>query len=604
MAGRILHEAQVQAVGDHRDFTIERPSDTLRRRLMIDQNIPVSYPESRGSADLVRIQNFPEPRKEEDPADDPNRKPTIEVKNLQLLEALRLAAASSSVFQTRKETVFRAALDLDLARHDFDVILTETSSGSIESTLEQVPLPLPETGTEHTRTTGIKGTTEAGLSKKFENGAEISTSIGFDIVKLLTAPYNYSSSIFADASITIPLLRGSGEDIVREPLTQAERNTLYALLDFEHFKRDFAVQILSSYLGVLQDEDRVQNAEQNYRSLKSAARQLRRLADAGRRPEIEVDQAVQNELSARDSWIRSIQTLENGLDAFRVQVGLPPDVELTLDRTELARLGDQVKRSLGTDQDEAGLLDRLKSDAAPMDAPIVLEEPGAGMKGPYEIEEHRAIELALHNRLDLRVAHGRVVDAERTCYVAADRLRAELTLLGAATFGEHRSISQATEPDSEHLRYNEAFYNSIITLDLPLDRVLERDQYRATLIDLEESIRDLQVLEDGVKQDVRERLRTLLEAREGQRIQAAAVALAKRRVSSAKLFLEAGRAEVRDLLEAQEALVSAQNDLTAALIDYRIAELELQRDMGMLEVSEGGVFVEFDPLRSDHEPIP
>ncbi len=71
--------------------------------------------------------------------------------------------------------------------------------------------------------------------------------------------------------------------------------------------------------------------------------------------------------------------------------------------------------------------------------------------------------------------------------------------------------------------------------------------------------------------------------------------LAKRRVKSTELFLQAGRAEIRDILEAQESLASAQNALTAALVNYRVAELELQRDMGVLEVDEKGNWREYQP---------
>jgi outer membrane protein TolC len=71
------------------------------------------------------------------------------------------------------------------------------------------------------------------------------------------------------------------------------------------------------------------------------------------------------------------------------------------------------------------------------------------------------------------------------------------------------------------------------------------------------------------------------------------VALAKRRVASTNLFLQAGRAQIRDLLEAQEDLISAQNALTAALVSYRVAELNIQRDMGVLEVNESGLWKEY-----------
>ena len=46
-------------------------------------------------------------------------------------------------------------------------------------------------------------------------------------------------------------------------------------------------------------------------------------------------------------------------------------------------------------------------------------------------------------------------------------------------------------------------------------------------------------------------------------------------------------------LESQDALLAAQNSLTRAVVDYRIAELELQRDMGLLKVNEKGLWREF-----------
>jgi len=71
--------------------------------------------------------------------------------------------------------------------------------------------------------------------------------------------------------------------------------------------------------------------------------------------------------------------------------------------------------------------------------------------------------------------------------------------------------------------------------------------------------------------------------------------VARRRVDSTDLFLQAGRAQIRDLLEAQESLISAQNALTAALVAYRVTELELQRDMGVLHVDANGLWQEYQP---------
>jgi hypothetical protein len=60
-------------------------------------------------------------------------------------------------------------------------------------------------------------------------------------------------------------------------------------------------------------------------------------------------------------------------------------------------------------------------------------------------------------------------------------------------------------------------------------------------------------------------------------------------VESANLLLEAGRAETRDLLDAQNALVRARNDLTQVLVDYHLARLRLLRDLGAIELTPQGI---------------
>ena len=114
-------------------------------------------------------------------------------------------------------------------------------------------------------------------------------------------------------------------------------------------------------------------------------------------------------------------------------------------------------------------------------------------------------------------------------------------------------------------------------------------------------VRSAQELEDEIKQQIRQDLRQMLQTRETYVIQNQAVVLAERRVASTELFLQANRAEIRDVLEAEEALLSAQNALTAALVNYRVAELQLQRDMGVLIVDEKGNWHEYNPASSNEE---
>ena len=209
-----------------------------------------------------------------------------------------------------------------------------------------------------------------------------------------------------------------------------------------------------------------------------------------------------------------------------------------------------------------------------------------------EIEPKAAVTIALANRLDLRIALGRVHDAQRQVTIAVDALRSGLTLTGTAQAGQRRGIGSASLPNAQ-IRPEKGVYTGSGFLDLPLERTAERNAYRDSFIGLERATRQAQELEDQIKLQVRDALRNLLRARESYVIQEKAVALANRRVDSTEMFLEAGRAQIRDILEAAEAFVSAQNALTAALVEYRVTELELQRDMGVLEVDEKGNWHEY-----------
>jgi outer membrane protein TolC len=213
------------------------------------------------------------------------------------------------------------------------------------------------------------------------------------------------------------------------------------------------------------------------------------------------------------------------------------------------------------------------------------------------MDESVATKLALDNRLDLRIANGEVYDAQRQVVVAADALRAGLTVGAEASFAGNNATEGTWGPQRRE-------YTGLLSLDLPLDpktRTRERNAYRNSLINLERATRNVQTLEDDIKLAVRGELRTLLESRESLKIQAQSVVVAEKRVRSTTLFLEAGRAQIRDLLDAQDSRLSAQNSLTAAVVNYRMAELQFQRDLDLLTITKEGLWEEFTPEDVQHD---
>ncbi len=591
VAGNIITREQKQALGKTEPFTIETPAETLRRRLLRNQDLPISHVGSVGTDKLTKIMNWPEdyPKRTDPPKNgktgkvqscpttQPARKGQKDVICLTMIDALQVAAQNNRDYQNQKESVYQTALNLDLEDQEF----RNTFAGTLATTFTHDETNNGPVG-------GVVGSGDASWSRKLKTGASITASIGIDLVRMLTGDRHSANGLFADATVTIPLMRGSGRQVVTEPLTQSQRNVIYAIWGFERFKRTLAVNVASEYLQVLQLRDRVTNARDNYRRLRISAERAKALAEAGRVKSIGVDQAKQDELTAKDTWIRSVDTYKNRLDSFKLTLGLPTDARIELDHDELTKLANRAGKALAAAPAPTSQAAATDSDD-PFEVPVVTQAAGK-----FELPEDEAIKLALTNRLDLSTTAGRVYDSQRNVVVAADALRADLGISATAGYGGGNSTG-GVDTANPRLRPERGRYSLQILSDLPWERTAERNAYRNSYITLERATRDLQEQEDKIKLSIRRSLRTLQQAKQSAIIQTNAVTLAEQRVDSTQMFIKAGRTEMRDLLDAEGSLVTAKNAQVAALVSYRIAELSLQRDMGVLQVNEKGLWREYEP---------
>lgn len=667
-AYRIISQKQQAALGRTEPFTLARPEDELRRRLMLDQKLPAAGPASFGREYLPPVpkepagvsQNLPVPEEAvvvgtkqartrgvktetlatdvflmevgRDPESGSVSLPAApaavfgppvpsevapEPLVITLVDALQIAAQFSRDYQSQKESVFTAALGLDLERDAFEFRFSGTVNADIASELE---------GED---TTGAVISPALGVNKLFKTGARLTTRIGIDLAKLLTGSRAESMGTLADASITIPLLRGAGVEVVTENLQQAERDAVYAIWDFETFKREFAVTIVSEYLSVLGDLQSIQNNEANYRSSQDAAVRAAALYSVGRLPGIQVSQATQNALQAQERLLRARQQYQSRLDSFKVRLGLPADAHIELDPAELENLAPLAEavlgpgatalpsvqrrnvpatipgaRSPGADDTPSTTATAPATQPAPADPSSLpagilsasSQDEAAAME-QYEQLTRKGIQIALQNRLDLAVVYAGVVDAQRQTVLAANGLQAGLDLTAGAAYGGSRGALSG-EQGNVGLRLGAGSYNGGLAIDLPIERTSERNSYRNSVINLERAIRDAQQLEDQVKLDILNGIRNLRVSAQDLGIQAVSIEVGQRQVSSAQRFFEEGRGQVRDLTEAQTALINAQNSFIDALVGYRVAQLELQRDLGVLEVDSQGLFEETDLLKT------
>jgi hypothetical protein len=71
--------------------------------------------------------------------------------------------------------------------------------------------------------------------------------------------------------------------------------------------------------------------------------------------------------------------------------------------------------------------------------------------------------------------------------------------------------------------------------------------------------------------------------------------VAERLVDNRQMLLEAGRANIRDVREAQDSLIRAQNDLTLATVAYLGTRFDLLLDAGLLLADQDRFWLT-DPL--------
>ena len=488
-AYEILEQRRTELALGETEFSIEPPPDSLRQRLL------------RGEA----------------------------VGRVGIAQILDIAAENSRDYQRRKEDLYLAALDLTLERFRFALQYDGTVGALV--------------GGDGAGAGDVEGSAGAAFSRLLGTGASIIADMGLSMSRSVSTGDSWELVGAPFLSISQPLMRGFGERIVREPLTQGERNVVYELRDFERFRRTFAVDVINRYFQLLRTADQVRNEKLNMDNLTVLRERNEALANAGRLSDIQADQARQDELRSQNRLISAQERYGTALDDFKVFLGLPVEVEFEIQQEELYAL--------------------------------VIDET-------LTIGEREAIPSALQRRLDYMTVLDQLVDAERKLNIAADALRTRITITGtgSASSTPNQPFEYAKDDVSWTLRAD---------IDLPLQLVAERNLYRAAIINVERARRSAEEFADRITADLRASLRQAITRRQSVEIQAGAVVLNERRIESAKLSLQAGRASTRDILEAQQALVDARNSLTSARVDYYLSQLALWRDMELLRVEEQGL---------------
>ena len=487
----ILDDASARTVGNRRRFAVERAVDTLRKQLQ----------------------------------------QAHEARTLTLVEALDVAAENSREFQTQKERLYLAALNLTRSVNDFSWRFGGGSNDQVSGTADD--------------TANARLGDDLSAQANSVYGTRVVANFVQTFLRSVLSGGSFDGGSILDLTITQPLLRGSGRRIAREPLTQAERDVVYAMRDYERFRAQFAIDLVGDYWTVVRQMRDLANVEATYQSLAQSRLQIEELYLAGRRTITDLGRAKQSEFSADAQRVTARNRLQTNLDQFKLTLGLPIDAKIELDLSELDKLAERGVQEVA-------------------------------------IAEADAVHLSLQRRYDFRTTVDEVEDAGRRAIIAEDALSMQLDFTAA--------ISVPSESGKGlDLDWSRINWSAGVDLDLVLNRVPVRNAYRSALITFDQAIRAREQNEDQLTASVRAALRNIQAALVSYQIQSEAVALAEQRVEATTALYDAGRVQALEKLDAQSSLLSAQLSRNTAIVDYAIARLALMNNLEAITLEPSGL---------------
>jgi outer membrane protein TolC len=442
---------------------------------------------------------------------------------LTLTEALRLALANNQGFLLDAEGLDVQLLSLEIVRHGFVPVIADPT------------LTATYSDTSSTRGAGSESLA-LGVSQRLPFGGTVGATYSHSGSQV-AGPNSYSGAL--TLSLTQPLLRGAGRRVASESLVSAERNYLYNRGTFEFRRQSLLIAVVETYFGLLQQEVSIRNFERNLETVKKQARRAQIREQFGQVTRIDVFRSQLEVTRAESALAQAREQLKLALDAFKLDLGLPPANPIVLD-------------------------------------PAVVEYRKS------ELTVERAVALALENNPDWKNAPLRMEDARRALELASNDRLPQLDLNASHTW--------ATEAEPSVIPHDLADRSWSVgaTLSVPLDRYVVNRLYQQSVIAYRQAQRDYLRQRDRLESEVQTRFVQLRQAELAMEFAERAIVDAEKEVRLAEFDYQRGRATNRDVLDAQDRLLQAQNALQAALVSGRIQQLRLLQFTGVLKVDEAG----------------
>jgi hypothetical protein len=233
---------------------------------------------------------------------------------------------------------------------------------------------------------------------------------------------------------------------------------------------------------------------------------------------------------------------------------------------------------------------------------------------PVRLDSATALEIARANRLDWMNNRANLVDTWRLIEFNANRLESNVDIFingDIGTIGDNGARFRAENTNLE----------AGIRFDAPINRRVERNDFRQQLIFYQRARRSMIQYEDGINRGLRSLLRDLQQLEVNLEIQRRAVAIAIRRADQTRETLnkptppaalgagppQFGPTAALNLLTALSDLRSSQNNFMSVWLNYYAGRMVLMQSLGIMRIDDRGMWIEEtidDALRATEAATP
>ncbi|MBC8357298.1 MAG: hypothetical protein H8E66_35460 [Planctomycetes bacterium] len=304
--------------------------------------------------------------------------------------------------------------------------------------------------------------------------------------------------------------------------------------------------------------------------------------------DVEVLEAVPATLSADVDRLEALfNSYAEPLDEIQTAIDSLLDAEMKPSGEELSVLLEQ-KVIFAT----PSLLSELSDDILDISLAQAQARTHAVRVTPIELKWDMALELARRYRRDWMNSRAALVDAWRLIEFNADNLEGILDL-------EFNGTLRSNTDDDLRMA---------LRFDAPITRLTERNTYRQSLIEYQQAKRSYYAYVDGVTQSLRNTLRTIdlnrvnFEERRVAVLSAIDQVVLNDQIQKLReeRGQEAGVTAARDVVSALVDLQSAQTDFLNVWVNYEVQRLNLDLDLGTMNLDLEGNWVDPGPVGAEY----